>query len=378
MCTQSANIGLSKGRQVRGKLLDYGLAKAVEGQAGGTLGLGTVTGGIQGTPAYMAEEALRGRAGVQSDLYSFGVVLLELMSGRAATTDTARQVEDATDDGRNPKGLAPMLDPAISEQISAETSGALLSLLSACLRRRHELRPRGMREVLGRLVQLQQAADPPAALGGDGGLAGLADKIKEVEEQIRQLVAQRDAMREELEREEDNHDRCCICFCEAHVTRGLRCQLDAGIGHFLCDDCLQGYAASEASPDRLINNRGLVVCPGRPCRSQPWDPQLLLPRLQPDTQAQLVAGLQHMLRVQQEAMEAERRLAEERRRAQEEAQRLQDVRDRVERYRRAVVEDYLTLKCPRCQAAFLDYDGCDALRCNTCFAGFCALCLAGT
>lgn len=37
----------------------------------------------------------------------------------------------------------------------------------------------------------------------------------------------------------------------------------------------------------------------------------------------------------------------------------------------------LLLKCPRCQAAFHDYDGCNALTCGvpTCRAAFCAICL---
>eukprot|EP01052_Picozoa_sp_SAG31_P039920 SAG31_NODE_5649_length_2404_cov_1.374837_2_plen_229_part_00 len=38
-------------------------------------------------------------------------------------------------------------------------------------------------------------------------------------------------------------------------------------------------------------------------------------------------------------------------------------------------EDILTLKCPRCAAAFIDFDGCMALTCAACGAGFCAWCL---
>ncbi len=39
--------------------------------------------------------------------------------------------------------------------------------------------------------------------------------------------------------------------------------------------------------------------------------------------------------------------------------------------------DKINLKCPRCKAAFYDYDGCNALRCGVpeCGAGFCAVCL---
>ncbi len=37
----------------------------------------------------------------------------------------------------------------------------------------------------------------------------------------------------------------------------------------------------------------------------------------------------------------------------------------------------INLRCPRCKAAFYDYDGCNALKCGVpeCGAGFCAICL---
>ena len=40
-----------------------------------------------------------------------------------------------------------------------------------------------------------------------------------------------------------------------------------------------------------------------------------------------------------------------------------------------LIEDVLTLKCPRCGQAFLDFDGCFALTCSRCGCGFCGWCL---
>ncbi len=37
--------------------------------------------------------------------------------------------------------------------------------------------------------------------------------------------------------------------------------------------------------------------------------------------------------------------------------------------RKHVVEDILTLKCPRCAQAFLDFNGCMALTCGNCNHG---------
>ena len=41
------------------------------------------------------------------------------------------------------------------------------------------------------------------------------------------------------------------------------------------------------------------------------------------------------------------------------------------------MEELLTLKCPRCRQAFLDFEGCFALTCSRlgCDCGFCACCL---
>jgi len=43
--------------------------------------------------------------------------------------------------------------------------------------------------------------------------------------------------------------------------------------------------------------------------------------------------------------------------------------------RNKVIEDFLTLKCPRCSKAFLDFDGCFALKCSACPCAFCGWCL---
>ena len=43
--------------------------------------------------------------------------------------------------------------------------------------------------------------------------------------------------------------------------------------------------------------------------------------------------------------------------------------------RNRVIEEILTLTCPRCRKAFLDFTGCFALVCNNCKCGFCGWCL---
>lgn len=70
-------------------LADFGIAKLVEGDAGLT-----ATGGLIGTPAYMAPEQVQGLSvGPSADIYSLGVVVFEMLSGRQPyTAETPMQV----------------------------------------------------------------------------------------------------------------------------------------------------------------------------------------------------------------------------------------------------------------------------------------------
>src|SRR5215469_11970981 len=77
-----ANIALACGEV---KVLDFGIARA-DGTAGGTRTLG-----VLGTAAYLSpEQASGGPAGPQSDLYSLGCVLFEMLTGTPPfTADSA-------------------------------------------------------------------------------------------------------------------------------------------------------------------------------------------------------------------------------------------------------------------------------------------------
>jgi hypothetical protein len=42
--------------------------------------------------------------------------------------------------------------------------------------------------------------------------------------------------------------------------------------------------------------------------------------------------------------------------------------------KKVIVDTILTQVCPRCRAAFLDFEGCMAVKCSQCSAAFCAVC----
>jgi eukaryotic-like serine/threonine-protein kinase len=65
------------------KLLDFGLARPFSGAGAGASDV-TQPGVVYGTPSYMAPEVLEGRAlDARSDLFVFGIVLYEMLAGRA-------------------------------------------------------------------------------------------------------------------------------------------------------------------------------------------------------------------------------------------------------------------------------------------------------
>jgi eukaryotic-like serine/threonine-protein kinase len=72
----------------RVKILDFGLAKLTEVSSSdfdATVNSATQAGMVLGTIGYMSPEQVRGKsADTRSDIFSFGVVLYEMLSGRRA------------------------------------------------------------------------------------------------------------------------------------------------------------------------------------------------------------------------------------------------------------------------------------------------------
>src|SRR6266481_1819706 len=67
------------------KLLDFGLARMAPGENDPTL---TRPGVVMGTPAYMAPEQKEGKPGdARSDIYAFGCVLYEMLTGKRAAQE---------------------------------------------------------------------------------------------------------------------------------------------------------------------------------------------------------------------------------------------------------------------------------------------------
>ncbi len=84
-------------RDGRVKILDFGLAKVAAGKTGGVTETVTEPGTVMGTVGYMSPEQVRGSVtDHRSDIFSFGLILYELLAGRRAFSgDTSVEIMTA-------------------------------------------------------------------------------------------------------------------------------------------------------------------------------------------------------------------------------------------------------------------------------------------
>ena len=149
---------------VRVKVLDFGLAKPLLGRGRDAerrplpeSAADTVEGRILGTPAYMSPEQARGLSvGPASDVWAFGCVLYEMLTGRSpfadeTTSDTVARVLQH--------------EPEWS-RLPAETPPAIHTLLRRCLRKDPHRR---LRDAATVRIELEDVAD--AADAADAGAA---------------------------------------------------------------------------------------------------------------------------------------------------------------------------------------------------------------
>ncbi len=132
-----ANVLVERGGRV--VITDFGIARGVQA-SDATLH----TGGLLGTPAYMSPEQISGEtADLRSDLYSLGLMLFELLTGKLpfsgdtpmamAMARLHRPLPDMRSDSAIPAGVAPLLERMLAREVgerpaSASEVGELLEL----------------------------------------------------------------------------------------------------------------------------------------------------------------------------------------------------------------------------------------------------------
>jgi uncharacterized Zn finger protein (UPF0148 family) len=167
-----------------------------------------------------------------------------------------------------------------------------------------------------------------------------------------------------LENRDSVHDnaKCAICLEDRWKEEGVICSSERR--HFCCMDCFQNYVNSLQDEDIAvqIERKGEIVCPS--CRI-PLSYDAYINFFNPESFRvfiELRESLKETLVISQmneiHKKEIKRR----------------DNEDQVAMHSRKIA-DILNLKCPRCETVFFDFDGCFALICGRCKAGFCGWCL---
>jgi eukaryotic-like serine/threonine-protein kinase len=160
-----ANVKITPESQV--KVLDFGLAKAVENEASQeaanspTLSaMATQAGLILGTAAYMSPEQAKGfAADHRSDVFSFGIVLFEMLTGRQPFQgETAAEI------------LASVLvrEPEVSG-LPADINPRLTEVITRCLQKNPKRRWQHIGDVR---AELEAIASSPRSMIGHGLWAG--------------------------------------------------------------------------------------------------------------------------------------------------------------------------------------------------------------
>ena len=144
------NIMIDQEGQVR--ILDFGIARAIKSEGPTEVGL------IIGTPEYMSPEQVEGKEVDQrSDLYSLGVILFEMVTGRVpfeADTPFAVGVKHRSEKPPDPR------------QINAHIPEDLNSLILKCLEKDAAKRYQSAEELLSALAKIEKSF-PAAAREGN-------------------------------------------------------------------------------------------------------------------------------------------------------------------------------------------------------------------
>jgi serine/threonine-protein kinase len=147
-----ANIKLTPEGRV--KVLDFGLAKLIEQDDRPVAAL-TQTTSIAGTPGYLAPEQLKGKpADARSDIFAFGALLYELLSGRRAFPGTTLAASLASTAMAEPPPIEGLPHP-------------LERLLRRCLRKDPARRFQHMGDVRVALEDLKEDSAPGGASAAD-------------------------------------------------------------------------------------------------------------------------------------------------------------------------------------------------------------------
>jgi eukaryotic-like serine/threonine-protein kinase len=168
------NLFVTKDGRV--KILDFGLAKLTQADPGANTSMATVTHGateagvVMGTAGYMSPEQVRGMAlDPRSDIFSFGAILYEMLSGkRAFHGDTPADTMSAI----------LKEDPPELDATNRNVSPALERIVQHCLEKNPESRFHSASDIAFDLEHLSGLSGSAARVATTGTGSGIASGAK--------------------------------------------------------------------------------------------------------------------------------------------------------------------------------------------------------
>jgi hypothetical protein len=248
------------------KLIDCGLALYKAG-VGHVLAAGTVatTSGLPvGTPKYCCPQYLKGKSfDAKSEVFSVGVVLLELVTGRVQGLDCNLydecivDEEDVVPDERAGnwqagciKKVEKIARNCLEKRIKRLSSMIDVMRLLRAAEEEHCQQTEEERIKSDELVRLQREIDDAKTQG-----VLVQQLMLQLKEQSERLTAHREAQRQaqeweerELHRQDQRMEECMFCMTKYDRANGIGCP---GSGHFVCAGCFNKEVMEQTLADNI-------------------------------------------------------------------------------------------------------------------------------
>ena len=410
---KSANVCL--GRDLEPKLIDCGISTIVhrenpeEVSGAFTQRVVTVTGfGGNGpifTPGYGAPEYVNGRPprryGPMQEMYSLGVIFLDLLTGDAGNSELCASIRDEIVEGGDLCRIATKVDrrgDAWPDGLAERFGRLALRCTAGRTIEGAKQRPT-FRDCIAELrgmcdAFLPSSAEPRRNSDDAAEVAEIASLRREID-RLNGVVRQKDddigKLNDALDEREQHlvaaddgqtirEGECPICCTEfgprEAVKQGVR-MMCGKMEHFICDRCFQQHVDDNSSPMRIIENSGTIPgcmypeCLQREGGCNPFQERVISRHVSPEIYEKFMRGVRLHLQRQiddDNAREAARRAQREREETNHAQRVLRDIG--------GLLADFPPFtKCGECgQVNELSGGDCDATRCSVCRQPFCAVC----
>ena len=324
------------------------------------------------------------------DIYSFGIVLLELLSGKQQGKDKVF-LQDVILDEDEYDDFA--IDSSVSSDWPSECIKELKSLARSCVVKRKKRMP-STTSALRQLIQMKSRYDKPTHME-----QGLLDQLRSMTDELSSFRGAREI---EIQRSQLTV-ACLSCMCDYPQIDIVTCSRPTE-PHRLCNDCFTHQVISQSKDFVAFTNNGCqIVCSEclalKPTKVvSPFSARAVCSHDDSAVAAYMNArstfdrmGAESKAKAKEEALE--RRVEEVRLEGEiklnqhNEAARLRSV---VELHRNRIFWDILMPRCPYCTRSFPDWTNCFAVKCSVeynhptrgnlsegCQNYFCGWCLKG-